>query len=1469
LALNDNDWTDNSGNYNIKIYNEAERLTLLLDKTLDSSYPSWIKSYDLVANQRYYYTATGTVRNPVTPFSVASGYQNYNVLGNTGILGNAVTGLYTATGYSISNYVPNAAIGNYFAGTIVNPYSEAITLNIEGTANNEFVLNGLSIASSTGNGIANISYSSSLSANQSVPYYFKNLNNGGVAGGQLDINFKRSIPQFLDTGFYIYSLLSKVSYDASLQNNSICNLSINCNDSGIILPPPPSVVSGVTPSLATGNGNIYFSLNSSGVFCNSTSGELSKISSLVYQTNIAASYELGISKSISDIGKSNADYLTYAYYNSGDAALLYSYSTGYQEVSYPVTYFTGYATGITGYVTGSGLILTKVANTTDGSVISCYESGVTSILSVSGVITGITGYRTGVSAPTSGIVEYLNYLMATGVIATPLTQPDLEIYVYNSGDLVEYNDDWSDSRFYSYLESTYHSSGNKFIPLNSSSPVAFYNVSAENSADFNIRIRNKSTLSIPNALINIGMILNRDSYPVYSQYNEPSKEAWALYNVQSGATSKNVISFALDIASGYTNTGKRISASSVNLEPTIYSTGTDIRKQQITYCIALDGCSADEGKEPKDMAICWTGEAPPNPAYTAFLSGVLNKFASEPYTEYDPPNPFRLQTGVIPVLFKYWSGELSYNGMQSGDKVKFELYPFDYTGLYRQYFSAAPLYPTTGVTLTHSVDFTGIHGLVSGLNSKLSGISYPVWYPYDCVSGSGLQGIYVDGGLLSAYVISGVSGTSDIVAFQSLRNNTGFKMSLDLSYPRVKYPDYKDSTVFLKPSTVRLQGSNNKTSWTDLYTVSNIDWNNIEPTRLEVTGAMSGINDGLFDESLEEDGGDSVSVEDILSTGFETIYSFTQSGTIKTKDKFCPPTQYERTIEIIRLTGVPPGTILDGTSCLPKDGKEQGESGASPESSGDNSPSAEPERYISLLRTGWNLSESEVGQPLTGISYNYYRVHFSGLEATAKWNEEIANNFLVKGINLYSCDAVNINNHTGSPLCVIGANYSGQIEGVVSVPLTGMLADTIDLSDSGVYTLDNALAMMKVSGYQSGDLIRFNNRYGRLISNSGTGFLTDSITGTGCFTTGIADWFYNPTTQVVSFDQAFSTCISGSGRFTGQYIRLKPAYVNEQLWNGGSFDGVFNVNVNTGVFFTGFINTELPAYGITGIYSLTGSINGYAASGYYQAISGITFNTSGLNLIADWVAGGATGYKNATAYINYGAPQVFDYISINNKTVSYNSDTANYQSPDFFYSSGDLLNTINSYPIDFQVSAHVEAGLIKLTSLVSGEAGNLIQVSAGQGDNTGTLFPATYSTTLTGGADFYRKIYATGVYTGLLNRVYLSTGYYYANDASGNLTGIINSYQGRRDFSGVWDIGTGNFHTGYSDFLLDNRLVTPLKYESIVGGTGYARTPSVFDIQLVYGNLYSVSSQSDVVKLTITGIGTNSGIIYYITGVNR
>jgi len=1465
FAINDNNWTDNSGYYNLSLFSDEARNNLLISKNIDGSFPSWVPVYALQAGRTYYYQATGFVTNLVNQNNLSDGYTPYNVYGKSGIKGSEVSDLYESTGIHVNNFVSNAAIGQYFTDNIVNPFSDYAQLDISGYVKDQLFINGTKISYSVGQiGYEMVNFSSGILANQSISYNFYNTINNSIAGGDINFTFKKPINSFLIDSLDIYSLSARVNY-SNANNQPACNLYIGCDGNQWNVPVPPVIPSG--GDILPANGELYFDFSSSGTYCDNASGNISKIQKISYETNIKNNSNVDILKTLSSTSNSNADYVICAYYDSGDADL-YSYATGYQTIISPNTYLTGAYSGISGYVSGTGYFINKSNSATDGTQIFCQTTGITGIYAISGLVTGITGMVTGVAWSGSGIVNYINLQIPTGVIATKLTPPDLEISVYNSGNLIDYNDDWINSNFYSYIKNNFITGSKENLKLSDSSPFGLYHVDGTDKNNFDIQIRNKSANSIESTNVKVLLSLNKDDYPIYSQYHEPTKEAWAIYDVRSGTNSKNVISFAIDIASGYVNTGKRIFNNSSGSLPEINYTGTDIRQQTITYCIAQNSCSQDESKVPQDISVCWTGAEPPNEEYDIFLSGVLKKFASSPYTPYDPPNPFVLQTGSVPAFFQYWSGEITYNGMQSGDSVKFDLYPFDYTGLYQQYFSSNPIYPTTGFTLTCFEDFTNIDGLVSGLNSRLSGISYPVWYPYDCVSGSGMQGIYVDGPILKAYKITGQSGTSNIVAFESLRNNTGFKLSLDLAYPRNQQESYKDTVVFLKPLTIELQGSNDKSSWTNLYSISGIDWTQIQPTRIEITGLQSGIDNSLFDNQQNNDNqGDQADVMAQLSTGFETLYTFTQSGAIRYKDKLCPPTYYERSVDIIKLTGVPFGTILDAKSCFPKDMPDQGSGSGNKDNQNPNSGSPqEPARYIDLLRTGWNLDSSYVGQPVTGIDYNYYRVYFNGLEATAKWNEEVANNFIVKNINLYGCNTIDIGTHTGAPMCAIGASYSGKIMGLAPVPLTGLLIDNIEPSDSGVYVLDNALAMMKINGYQSGDLIKLNHKSGRILSNFGSGFLTDRITGSGCFTTGVTDWFYDTSTNNISFNKDFSNCFNGSGKIDINYTRIIPSYVNQLLAYGGFLNQTFSVSITTGVLFTGLIATLLPMGGVTGLYNYIGSGTGYAESGYYQLTTGINYNVSGLGLYSDWVAGGVTGYNNAIGWIDYNSPSTFDYISINGKTVSYSSDTLNYQSPDYYSSSGDLIDTINSYPLDFNVSASVVNGKIKLSSLLSGADGNLIELSAGLGDNTGILYPTVESATLTGGANLYRKLYATGFYTGALNQIYLSTGYYQANDAVGDLVGMINSYQGERDFSGLWNMVTGNFYTGYVDFLNDGKLMSPTTYGNIVGDSGYANGPTKFDIGILYTNLYGPTNNTDIAKITITGIGTNSGIIYYLTG---
>ena len=452
-------------------------------------------------------------------------------------------------------------------------------------------------------------------------------------------------------------------------------------------------------------------------------------------------------------------------------------------------------------------------------------------------------------------------------------------------------------------------------------------------------------------------------------------------------------------------------------------------------------------------------------------------------------------------------------------------------------------------------------------------------------------------------------------------------------------------------------------------------------------------------------------------------------------------------------------------------------------------------------------------------------------------------------------------------MCAIGSFYSGKIQGYAPVSLTGLLVDNIKQKDSGVYVLDNALVRMNISGYNSGDLIKLNNKSGRILSNSGSGFLSDKITGSGCFTTGITDWFYNPSNNSVAFYQNFTGCFNGSGKINVAYTRIKPNYVNQLLAFGGFFNQIFNVNITTGVQFTGLMNIPALRSGITGIYNYTGQITGYANSGYLNVSSGINIDVTSLNIMSDYVQGGITGYKNASAYLNYNSPSSYDYIIINGKTISYSADTTNYVDPDYYASSGDILSIVNSDPSTFGVSGFVDFGKIKFVSLSSGLAGNSINISAGRGNNTGNNYPAFESNSLTGGLNLYRQIKATGLYTGNFNVTYISTGFYNVNNSTGIITGLINSYQGVRDFTGIWNITTGNFFTGYQNFQKNN-WISGFSYTNTVGGSSYCLSPSIFDVAIIYSDLFSTNANADVAKISISGINTNSGLSYYITGIN-
>ena len=1424
----------------------------------------YISSFMAKPNEEFLLWSSNTTGNPtglintVFDFTKPTGNNDkWNPDGWTCTLGRNVSGKALRLDVSNSTVGP---VGFYFPGTIINPlgvnsYVTAFSAGIS----DDFYLNGSPIPSTNLGDSVSFNYTFQLGANDSFNYAFYNNSQGFVGGGVL-FYINPISGEFLYPNLTAYSLIGRYRGNTApgFTGDIIVTPFIPACNTGYV---PPTGYIPPAPSPIINSGQLFLSITNTGSPC--SEGIINKITEFKIDSYYPKDKELFLGFDLNESNTSFSKYLSYT--NDEDYILNY---TGYVLNSgvTPTTNITGY---IPIYQYFSGNVAYPVIGT-DSGVQICYDYRATG----SGIIgsgTGILGRYfgqalTGLIANNSGYIQYDTYYFqsGTGVITDRISGFDPQMNILQNNEYLTYNDDWVNNYYVNQISSL--TSGQNII-LPSIEAANLFNIVG--SSGFSITV-SKSPKYNPNDTYirknSTTIKLIEDSGYRYNTFSAPLA-AWASYSVGSGMNSRNVIGYAIEITNDLILSGQEIINTGIlrSVPPTIFSTGTDIRTEYIGYCITSDSLECED-KEINDTTVCFTGD-PNSSGYNIFVSGVLQKFKNSAITEYDPPGLQSIQTGIIPSYFNLWSGQIEYNTFVSGDKIIFNLYPFDYTGLYKQYFSVNPIHQSTGLTLTYPTDFTNISGLVSGLNTKLSNFKYPLWYPYECVSGSGLQGIYASGtGLLRASVRqlnTGDINYNNIVDFYSLRNNTGYDINLNLASREISKQISNDRLKYLLPSYVSLQGSNNNSTWTTLDVRSDINWTGIKPTQKTVTGIKSGIPQNLNIVDIEDPFEEQIDVNETgIEGGYQNLYSFIQSGQLKFGEN-CPPTVFSREVSIIKPTGFPPDTFFDPKTCAPT-GKEDGSKEEKDKNSnGGSGTSGNPAYVLNYLRTGWVIDSGVAGQPITGINYNYYRVYLSGFSGLDYNYETLTNTFIVNNINLYSSLTGQISVHTGDNLCTIGSDYSCQVQGFIPVNITGYLTGNIRTQDNGVRCYDAAAILGSISGLNSGDYIKFNNESGRLISSSGTGYLTDCITGTGCFTTGIVDWFYNTGTNAVTFESGFNTCISGSGQFSGEYIRLKPAFVNQQLAFGGFLNGIFNVSITTGVQFTGLSMVDLLTSGLTGVYNYTGISGGYAALGYYQLNTGVisTLNNNSV----DYLAGGVTGYVNSKATLLYNNPEEFDWISINNVSISYNSDSGTWIAPNYYGTSGQLLDIINQNPATFLTSGQVVGGNILLNSLLSGKTGNSILLDWGRGTNTGNQTPYFINDNLTGGRDLYRQISGTGLYSGNLSLLLFNTGYYSLTGVTGVVTGFIPTFQGVRNFTGIWGLSTGNFYTGYNNFLIDNLIVNNNYYNSI-GGLNYAVSPQNIDVGLLYNDLFDTRLNGDIVKLTFSGSGI-SGISTIITGI--
>jgi|694.fasta_scaffold33821_4 hypothetical protein len=898
----------------------------------------------------------------------------------------------------------------------------------------------------------------------------------------------------------------------------------------------------------------------------------------------------------------------------------------------------------------------------------------------------------------------------------------------------------------------------------------------------------KNTIRFQNLKIDYptGVFFNASNEKVWASYRldyEPKLSGYdnfnnLNFNVAVPGTvnnSRNVFAYALEFIDIVTlrDSGTLVISGDVEdpfanlrkLEDPKLSTGFDTSfSNYLGYCFTRKPCPDVEEKEIEDVFLCWTGsgsEPPPTSretatgrAYVRFLSGVRELYKNQGVQKsvFDGFSDLTLSSGVlVSGLFKQQTGQIIYNSFFSGDTISFKLYPFNYTQFYRSYhLGNNPLFPETGFSLRYPQDFTGIDTLVDVLNNRLSGISYPVWYPYDCLSGES-TGIYITGGLMAfekdLSIGTGNKNYNNIIKFRSLRNyERGFQLSLSLVDREEFIQDlelqyFRKGFSYLIPDVIELQARTGD-QWLILDRRENL-YNKF--TGLERTLVPLNAKPELF---LDDSNEDWLSSSEVTGTGtfsffdFEELFleggylelnAFRQRGfNPGNVPPYCPGAQgksFERGISIVTPTGWPTG--ING--CDPKL-IEEGEPCPEPiipfcdESLGcvlvsgrddlgcptvscecPAKPKEDLELFLSVLRTGWVLELTGVYlNCLTGPDFNPNKIDFPEYRFVARnfsgLKPDIKNQYLIPkretyftNVNLFSVKPSGIGIHEGEAKCLINSDYELQIQDIVALPFNAVFNYTISGEDfSGIYkALDQILTYTPTEEERN---VKFVRRPGRIIGNA-TGLVNGDFTGRNIIEhifvgRSPSGYFYNPEQREVYFTQKVSGFFERSGILNTGIFVLKEEIINFELLAGGRLDTTPEyIEVSGSGFYTGLLlNERYFQTGARGIYNLTGEFSGFSTSGFFDILIPTGARYTGDGFIEPFVSGRI--FSGSPVLLQSGFESIVRAFPSEN-FISGNLSTLNS------LVSGDFI-TSNNYifrsPNDFSVFI-INTGVITGTSL--------------------------------------------------------------------------------------------------------------------------------------------------------------------------
>jgi hypothetical protein len=738
------------------------------------------------------------------------------------------------------------------------------------------------------------------------------------------------------------------------------------------------------------------------------------------------------------------------------------------------------------------------------------------------------------------------------------------------------------------------------------------------------------------------------NFPVLELKTSDSK-VWASYDIASGTNNsgKNVFAYAFEFVDIATtrDSGVIITSNIDNQDPFAsyrklsypeIKTGFDTSfSSYIGYCFNRLECPKPEDS-PEDIEECYTGISNTGKEYADFLSGVLKKFSNQTFvSEFDAVSNLTLSSGEsISGLFAYQTGEIFYNYFFTGDSINFNLYNFDYTGLYRSYhLNNAPLFPSSGFSLVYPQDFTGIDSLINKLNERLNNVNYPIWYPYECLSGEA-SGIYITGNIMyfekNTGIETGNKNYNNIINFRSLRNyQRGFDIRLNLInrdeyIANLTQEIFKKGFSYLIPNVVELQGLTGN-QWIVLDRRSGLynELTGLKPTKrpLDASPELFPIDNGEYFSSSDITGSGTAEPfqleEILLSGGFITLQKFVQNGVIPAP-AFCSSQTFSREISIIQPTGWPSG--ID--PCRnPQDFKQEEEEEKDQEEDGGGVEKNELELFLEVRRTGWVLDPTGIylncltapDYDLSKVNFEKYRIvarDLSSIEPTIE-NQYIIplNEIYFTNINLFSLNSSNIGPHTGYAQCLIGADYVVDVEDIIGFPFSTNFQYSITGEDrSGIYRAINQQLVYEPTPEERN--VKFIRTSGKIVNNV-TGLVNGTFSGSGLASHTFSDrYYYNPDTNEIFFREILTGNFLRSGILSGQSIALKDFVVNQELLIGGRLNtGPRYLETISGGIFTGLLTgVSYTQDNVTGLYNLTGQISGFSSGGYFnysKLVSGI------------------------------------------------------------------------------------------------------------------------------------------------------------------------------------------------------------------------------------------------------------------------